>query len=114
VAPPAAPAVSEQARHATYLIAREGAAATLAREEPDGRRSELARSQRRLLGPRWEQLAALLLADACGAPPPAKLARDLGRFIVVASGERRLRGEELVSWLGGWRPGVTALLLDRR
>jgi hypothetical protein len=108
---PAVAPVREPARAFTYVVARERRGVAAARrEQADAAAVELARSARRLRGPDWQALATAILLDATGSPPPAKLARDLGRFIVAGVGhERSLGGEELVRWLESWRSATAGL-----
>jgi hypothetical protein len=107
--------VREEAAAFTYVVSRAGrGTAAVSREAPDGTAVVLAGSARRVRGPDWRALAAAILLDATGSPPPAKLAGDLARFVVApAGGERRLRADELVAWLGSWRPALAGLLGGR-
>jgi hypothetical protein len=112
---PAVAPVREPARAFTYVVARERrGVANVRRERSDAAAAVLARSARRLRGPAWQALATAILLDATGDPPPAKLARDLARFIVVGIGrERSLSGEELVRWLDSWRTPAAGLFGGR-
>jgi hypothetical protein len=112
---PATPPVAQDARASVYVIAREGrGAAAVSRAAPGAPPAVLARSARRLRGPDWAALATAILLDATGRRPPAKLARDLGRFIVASGAdERRMSGEELTAWLESWRAPLSGLLPGR-
>jgi hypothetical protein len=112
---PAFAPVQDPARTHTYVVARERrGVACVRRERPGVPALVLARSTRALRGPDWQALAAAIMLDATGSRPPAPLARDLARFIVVGVGrERSLGGDELVRWLASWRPAVSGLFGGR-
>jgi hypothetical protein len=80
---------------------------------PDGR-IELTRSEGRA-GVDWVLLAGAILTDALGQRPPAKLSRDLARFIVTPPGQTRsMSGDEVEEWLATWQPPLATLFPKRR
>jgi hypothetical protein len=105
----AAPRVRDEARGRLYRFTRPARGpAAVALEAPGRDPVELARSAS------WTALARAVLDDALAGRPGGKLARDLGRFVVVPrGGDRRLSGEELDAWLATWRPPLDALFPER-
>ena len=106
---PAAPPVRDEARERLYRVARpRRGPATVTRECAGRAPEELARSGS------WTEIARAVLDDALEEPTGAKLARDLGRFLVTPrGGERPMTGEELDAWLSTWRPHLSTLFPDR-
>ncbi len=105
----AAPPVRDEARELLYRVARpRRGPAVVTREKPGWEPVELARSGS------WTVLARAVLDDALERPAGGKLARDLGRFLVIPrGGERRMTGAELDTWLSTWRPHLSTLFPDR-
>lgn len=105
----AAPPVRDEARERLYRVARpRRGPAAVTREEPGRDPVELTRSGS------WTVLARAMLEDAVGERPSAKLARDLGRFLVTPRGEEHpMAGEELAAWLETWQPPLSTIFPDR-
>lgn len=101
----AGPRLRDEARERLYRVARPARGPAVVTREAAGREPvELARSGS------WTELARAVLDDATGARPSAKLARDLGRFLVTPrGGERPMSGEELDAWLATWRPPLSTI-----
>ena len=101
----AGPKLRDGARERLYRVARpRRGPAAVTREAPGRDPVELARSGS------WTVLARAVLDDALGERTGAKLARDLGRFLVIPrGGERPMSGEELGAWLATWRPPLSTI-----
>ena len=105
----AGPQLREEARERLYRVARPARGpAVVSREAPGRDALELARSGS------WTVLARAVLEDALARPAGGKLARDLGRFLVIPrGGEHEMTGEELGAWLETWRPPLSTIFPDR-
>jgi len=101
--------VREEAHEHRYRITMPVRGPAVLTRQAQGRAAEeLARSGS------WTALARVMLGDALEDPPAGKLARDLGRFLVVARGaELHMSGEDLRGWLDTWRPPLSTIFGDR-
>jgi hypothetical protein len=73
---------------------------------------ELTRSEGRVID--WVLLAGAILADVLGQQPPAKLSRDLARFIETPPGQMRsMSGDEVDAWIATWQPPLATLFPKR-
>jgi hypothetical protein len=111
---PAPLEVRPEARSRVYHLSRpDRRCAIVIREASRDGGIELTRSEGR--GIDWVLLAGAMLADVLGERPPAKLSRDLARFIVTPPGQTRsISGDEVDSWIATWQPPLVTLFPKRR
>jgi hypothetical protein len=105
--------VRQEARSRVYHLSRpDRRCAIVIRQQSREGGIELTRSEGR--GIDWVLLAGAILADVLVERPPAKLSRDLARFIVTPPGQMRsMSGDEVDSWIATWQPPL-ATLFPRR
>jgi hypothetical protein len=105
--------VRPEARSRVYHLSRpDRRCAIVIREASRDGGIELTRSAGRTID--WVLLAGAILADVLGERPPAKLSRDLARFIVTPPGQTRsMSGDEVGDWIETWQPPLATLFPKR-